>query len=95
MKGAWSDMGAMLGDFRANWRPFLAIHIVVTAVVVVVLGSLASVLLRLAVLLHRGRSPQQRELPRLTVDTEQRSLHLARVGFEEGVPAFYRPQKEQ
>jgi glycerophosphoryl diester phosphodiesterase len=44
-------MGAMLGDFRANWRPFLAIHIVVTAVVVVVLGSLASVLLRLAVLL--------------------------------------------
>ncbi|MEE4294858.1 MAG: glycerophosphoryl diester phosphodiesterase membrane domain-containing protein, partial [Xanthomonadales bacterium] len=51
MKGAWSDMGAMLGGFGANWRPFLAIHIVVTAVVVVLLGSLASVLLRMAVLL--------------------------------------------
>lgn len=35
-----------------------------------------SILLRLAVLLHRGRNPRQRELPRLSVDTEQRSLHL-------------------
>lgn len=35
-----------------------------------------SILLRLAVLLHRGRSTQQRELPRLTVDTERRSLQL-------------------
>jgi len=51
MKAAWSDMGAMLGEFRKNWRPFLAIHVVVTAVVVVLLGSLASVLLRMAVLL--------------------------------------------
>ena len=48
MNQAWTDTRELLDQLKANWRPFLAIHVAVTALVVVVLLPLATALLRMA-----------------------------------------------
>ena len=49
MKQAWTDTRELLDQLKANWRPFLAIHVAVTVRVVVVLLRLARVVRRMAV----------------------------------------------
>lgn len=51
MNASWNSTSGLLGQLKANWRPFLAIHLAVTFVVLVLLAPLSALLLRLLVLL--------------------------------------------
>ena len=46
---AWRDTGALLEQLKANWRPFLAIHVAVSVLVFVLLAPLSALLLRFLV----------------------------------------------
>jgi len=46
---AWRDSGALLEQLKANWRPFLAIHVAVSVLVFVLLAPLSALLLRFLV----------------------------------------------
>ncbi|MFC1796193.1 hypothetical protein ACFL1V_03765 [Pseudomonadota bacterium] len=43
------QLSGMVSSFRTNWQQFLAIHIAINALVFIVLGPLASLLLHLSV----------------------------------------------
>ena len=51
MSTGWNSTRGLLGQLAANWRPFLAIHLAVVFVVMVLLSPLSALLLRLLVLL--------------------------------------------
>jgi glycerophosphoryl diester phosphodiesterase len=49
LNSAWRDTGVLLEQLKANWRPFLSIHIAVSVLVFVVLAPLSALLLRFLV----------------------------------------------
>ena len=51
MKQGWNDVSGLMEQLKANWRPFMSIHIAVSLLVVVLLSPLAALLLRIAVTL--------------------------------------------
>ncbi|MBT8040092.1 MAG: glycerophosphoryl diester phosphodiesterase membrane domain-containing protein [Gammaproteobacteria bacterium] len=51
MNASWNSTSGLLGPLKANWRPFLVIHLAVSFFVLVVLTPLSAILVRMLVLL--------------------------------------------
>ena len=51
MKQGWNDVSGLMEQLKANWRPFMSIHVAVSLLVLVLLSPLGALLLRIAVTL--------------------------------------------